>query len=210
MSIESIGGQDLDPAQSWEHEIILVMPATDLEMASRCAELMEKRAGCEVMILIVHDSNAEGFVSLSNRMFSQTRSALFGYLAQDAFPGRLWLRIAKQAMAQENAGLFAFNDGKWQGMLASFGLVRREWAMGNYAGNLFFTAYQRHYADVELTLLAMAKKAYRHDPRSVLVEVDWEKDRKPVHQDDKQLFRARSAHGFEGRVKDTALLNLFS
>jgi hypothetical protein len=109
----------------------------------------------------------------------------------------------------QRGGLFAFNDGKWQGMLASFGMVNRHWAEQNYNGDLFKPTYHRHYADVELTLLAMEQGMYRSDARSVLVEIDWEKELKSVDRQDRLLYRQRVATGFEGRVVNSKLLLLF-
>jgi hypothetical protein len=112
-----------------------------------------------------------------------------------------------------------FNDGKWQGALASFGLASRAWAAANYAkeaaagaeqGPFFHPSYQRHYADAELTVLAMQAKGYVYEPNSVLVEVDWAKDGQTVDPADRALYRQRSALGFDGRVAEQALIGLFA
>jgi hypothetical protein len=162
-------------------------------------------------VLIIHDVWTEGFIALCNRVFTSSSSVYFGYVAQDAFPGRQWLKIALRVMQNDvqRGGLFAFNDGKWQGMLASFGMVNRHWAEQNYNGDLFKPTYHRHYADVELTLLAMEQGMYRSDARSVLVEIDWEKELKSVDRQDRLLYRQRVATGFEGRVVNSKLLLLF-
>ena len=65
-----------------------------------------------------------------------------------------WLALAVRAMEQQRASLLGFNDGKWHGQLAAFGLARRSWADSVYGGDLFFSGYRRHYADAELTLVA--------------------------------------------------------
>jgi hypothetical protein len=49
-----------------------------------------------------------------------------------------------------------------------------------------------------------------YDPNSVLVEVDWAKDGAGVHAPDRALYRQRAALGFDSRVKDTTLANMFA
>lgn len=212
MSIEISTTKELYQRLLPSAEVLFVMPTTDLAMALRCADLMIKRAGAELTLLILQDTDAEGFISLCNRAFKFSSGTFFGYVAQDAFPGRQWLKIALQVMQGckvNERGLFAFNDGKWQGMLASFGMVSRCWAEQNYNGNLFHSAYHSHYADVELTLHAMDQGVYRYDASSVLIEVDWEKELKSVNQKDRLLYRQRAESGFDRRIANPKLLKLF-
>ena len=107
------------------------------------------------------------------------------------------------------AGLFAFNDGKWFGQLAGFGLVRRSWVNRLYDGALFHPAYHQHYADTELTLIARQQGALLHDPNALLIEVDPQKDKRPINPADRQRFLERKKHGFEGRVTHPGLLGMF-
>ena len=102
------------------------------------------------------------------------------------------------------------SDGKWAGALAGFGLARRSWATQHYDGNFFYPGYKRHYADAELTLLAMQANAYAYEPNSLLVEVDWDKDTSAVDAADRALFLERKQSGFDGKVTTPALLNLIS
>lgn len=200
MRIEKITGEALGKGARFVSDHLFAMPATDLVQAERSAELMSRRSGVDGLILIVHDTLAEGFVALCNRAFRRSEGVCFGYVAQDAFAGRLWLALAQTTMARSGKAMLAFNDGKWHGRLASFGLVKRSWAISNYAADLFYAGYQRHYADAELTLLARAADQLCYAPHSVLLEVDWDKDQKPVHGPDLRLFRARARGRFEGRV----------
>lgn len=202
MNILSLSADQLSENTPREKHILFVMPSTDMLMAERCAALMSSRAGSDGCILIVNDTLTEGFISIINRAFLQSESEFFGYVAQDAFPGRGWLKIAVDSLNQTDKSLLAFNDGKWHGLLAAFGLVRRKWAKEVYEGELFFPGYQRHYADTELTLIAKSNHQLCYNARSVLVEVDWEKDNKPVDVNDKQLFNLRSQSLFNGRVSD--------
>jgi len=193
-----------------DKNILFVMPATDLVMANQCATLMASRAGTEGTILIVNDTFGEGFVSISNKMFRASKSVLFGYVAQDAFPGRGWLKIAAQYLCREGAGLLAFNDGKWHGRLAAFGLVSRQWAKTNYEGELFYSGYRRHYADAELTLIAKRQNQLCYNPHSVLVEIDWHKDDKPADINDKKLFTMRARKLFNCQGSDPRYFSLFN
>ena len=191
-------------------DAVFVMPFIDRAMAERSARQLAGRAQGAGLVLAVEDVHRLGFVAIANLAFRATTSTFFGYVAQDCFSGRRWLARALSALSEPDAGLLGFNDGKWSGALASFGMVRRTWAQGNYGGDLFFPGYVRHFADAELTVLAMQARRYCYDPECLLIEVDWEKERSPVNPADRALYRERAAGGFEGRVRDTRLLSLFS
>jgi hypothetical protein len=191
------------------HKALVVMPYTERALAERSARQLAARAGAEGLLLAVEDVERQGFIRIANRVFRDTTSEYFAYVAQDAFAGRQWLARGLAAL-QQGGGLLGFNDGKWAGLLAGFGLAARDWAAANYAGDLFWHEYARHYADAELTMLAMSKRRYVYDPNCVLVEVDWDKDGAAVHRADRELYRARAAGGFDGRVSDERLRKLFS
>jgi hypothetical protein len=199
-------------AQQCAAEIILVMPATDLQAAKQAAVLMVQRANhTNALLLIVEDSHQQGFVSLANQCFAATQSRYFGYVAQDAFAGRKWLQRAHKTLETSGKGLLGFNDGKWAGMLASFGLCRRSWLLANYDnGTLFHPQYQQHYADTELTVLAMGNDQYCYDPNAVLVEVDWQKDQKSVNPEDKALFAHRKRTALPGSLQRPQILEKFN
>ena len=195
---------------------IMVMPFTDRPMAERAANLAAARAGaldaCELSVLLaVHDTAQQGFVATLNQAFAATQSPWLGYMAQDAFAGRNWLALALQKMqSQTGAALLGFNDGKWQGQLASFGLARRDWIRKVYTDAFFFQGYHSHFADAELTLVARQQGVYAYEPQSVLVEVDWQKDQAAVNDADRRLFATRKKTGFGNRVSDDKWLNFIS
>lgn len=197
------------PEEYEAHGTLIVMPFIDAARAQEAARQLTLRANADGLLLCVHDDEREGFVSIANQAFAMSSHERVGYVAQDAFAGRHWLRMALDVFATRKPGLLAFNDGKWLGELASFGLVDRRWALGNYGGPLFHPGYRSHYADVELTLLARHAGRYAYEANAVLVEIDAEKDVKPVSEQDRDLFLSRRQSGFEGRVKDTALLEKF-
>ena len=202
---------------------VMVMPFTDPIMAQKAAELAASRAGslrangelldvcAESILLAVHDTQRQGFVATVNQAFKVTQSPWLGYMAQDAFAGRNWLALALQKLqSQTGAALLGFNDGKWQGQLASFGLARRDWISKVYTDAFFFQGYHSHFADAELTLVARQQGVYAYEPQSVLVEVDWQKDQAAVNDADRRLFATRKKTGFGNRVSDPQWLNFIS
>ena len=210
MKFELVQASDV-PSLGWTVQgPLMVLPYTDEAAAVRAGEHACRRAGCDGLVLAVHDAQRQGFIKTVNAVFAHSESPWFGYMAQDAFAGRDWMALAVRALAQRGGSLLGFNDGKWRGLLASFGLARREWAAGNYADGAFFhPSYERHYADTELTLLAMQAKRYVYEPNSVLMEVDWAKDSAGVSESDRTQFKARLAQRMDGRVTNAALLQLF-
>lgn len=189
---------------------LVVMPFTDPAMARRAAAQLSERAGVSGQLLAVYDPTRAGFVAVANRVFRRSQGARMAYVAQDAFAGRDWLRRAEQALAKDAGGLLGFNDGKWAGALAAFGMVERGWAATNYGGDLFHSGYRSHYADAELTVLALARGRYRYDPESLLIEVDWNKATSAADPADRAHYRQRAEEGFEGRVDDERLLRVFA
>jgi hypothetical protein len=211
MKIMTLPSSILESTPLKSSSVLIFMPFIHPPEAKRTAEALARRSGFDDATLVcIFDLKREGFVSLVNRAFRLSESPFVVYLAEDAFPGRDWLKIAHAEINLKKAGLLGFNDGKWQGELAAFGLVERAWAKKNYAGDLFYPKYQQHYADTELTLLARSDKAYAYNPHSMLLEVDWDKDQKPTNAADKALFQTRVRTGFDKRVEDPALLEMFS
>jgi hypothetical protein len=217
MDFEQIESDQLSSRRWSVDGPLMVLPFVDESMAKQAGQLAAKRAGANGLVLGVHDRERKGFVDIVNQVFAASQSPWFGYMAQDAFAGRDWMALALQALHRQRGVLLGFNDGKWQGALASFGLASRSWAANNYLnsdqmqgqGVFFYPQYQRHYADAELTVLAKNAKGYVYEPNSVLVEVDWGKERQVVDVADRALFRQRAALEFDGRVKDQALQGMF-
>jgi hypothetical protein len=188
---------------------LIVMPFTDAAAANRAAQLMARRAGVAGQLLCIHDVQRIGFINVVNIAFRRSIAPQFGYVAQDAFAGRRWLALAVDALAEKDGGLLGFNDGKWAGVLAAFGLASRAWALANYGGDLFWPEYKRHYADVELTLIAMQQRKFRFEPLSLLVEADWEKDMRQVDAADRLAYYRRSQTAFDGKVTNASLRRMF-
>lgn len=188
---------------------LVVMPVIDLDMGKRAALLAASLAKADGLLLVVQDSARMGRVRVHNEVFRRSVSPHYAYLAQDAFTGRDWLALGLAALARREGRFLGFNDGKWHGQMAAFGLVQREWAESQYGGPLFFEGYQRHYADVELTLIAREQGCYAYEPAAMVAEVDWHKEAMAVDPDDKRLFRERASDGFASRVQTPELRALF-
>lgn len=188
---------------------LIVMPFIDVEQARRAALQLASRAGASGRLLCVQDGRRDGFIATANAVFRRSQAAQFGYVAQDAFAGRNWLALALAALADKEGGLVALNDGKWGGALAAFGIVEREWALTNYDGDLFNPGYRSHYADVELTLIAMQQRKFRFDPLAVLMEVDWNKESSGVSQEDRLFYYRRIQTSFDRKVTSPGLKRLF-
>lgn len=191
-------------------EVTILLPWTDRAQAEEASAVMLRRAGASCHVLCLEDDARSGPMALMNEVLIRLSANWVVYAAQDAFPGRHWLQCALQAVsATPRARLLAFNDGKWFGQLAGFGMAHREWALGLYGGTLFHPGYRNHYGDVELTLVARQQQALAYHPHALLIEVDPLKDGRPVNEADRQQFSRRAADGFDGRVVDPALLRLF-
>lgn len=189
--------------------VSLIMPTTNLDMAKNTADILLARSGVHAQVLIVEDDLQEGSVVLLNQVCQQTVCHAIAYVAQDVFPGRLWLKRGLTMLAQAKTGLVAFNDGKWCGEIASYGLLKTQWIRKVYGGGLFYKGYKQHYGDVELSLIARSAGAFSYDPHAVLIEIDPEKDQKKVDEGDRELFASRKLSGFDGKVKDMRLLGMF-
>lgn len=193
-----------------QSQIVLALPWTQAKQAEETLEILVSRAGLAADFVMVEDSQKHGPAALINTLFEKSRSRLFGYLAQDVFPSRNWLVQAISAFKKTNAGLLAFNDGKWGGRMASFGLADRLWVDTVYGGQSFFyPGYRQHYGDVELSLIARQEQRYAYDANIVMLEVDYKKEARSVLGGDKKLFAERKLTGFDGRVRDTSLLATF-
>ena len=171
--------------------VAVLMPATDLAMALQTARRMMDFAGMACRIIIAHDAIRQGFIKTANMMAAALEAEFVAYVAQDALAGKDWLRLAHERITSAQAGLCGFNDGKFAGKLATFGLVRCSFAEAFYGqGRIFHEAYRTHRADEELTWLAHLAGQYCYAPEALLMEVDFRMQR-PINPDDTKLYLAR-------------------
>jgi hypothetical protein len=194
---------DVGELGSFHHEdsggVLVIMPSIRLRKAVRTARTLARRAGMPCTILVVRDSLRRGFVPTCNAVMARAAAKYVVYLAEDAFPGLDWLRLAHEALERSGKGLLGFNDGKWKGRIAAFGMVRVDWARSIYGGPLFYPGYAAHGADDELTVIARTQDQYAYDPDCTLFEYDPDKVF-GAGKGDRAMFHARFRGGFDGLV----------
>jgi hypothetical protein len=130
----------------------------------------------------------------------KTNSRYFAYVAQDAFAGEFWLDCALETIKKSNCGLLAFNDGRFFGTLAVFGLSDRQWVNTIYGKFIFHHQYKYHFADTELSVIAAQTQNLVFNSNAILIEVDYDKHLHGNNKDDEKLYRKRALTGFDGRV----------
>lgn len=192
--------------------VLVIMPTIDRELAEKTAGIMKLRAGADCDIVIAEDVDRIGFIATVNQVAKDHPHTLICYTAQDALVGEYWLKHALMEMNISGAGLVGFNDGKWRGKLASYGLIDRLWSNTIYGENVLFPGYNSHYADTELTQIAKAQGKYAYAPKAIMLEMDLLKalgKGKGVNAEDKKLYAKRKKQGFNGLVKDVTILGEF-
>jgi len=176
--------------------------------AEKVALIHLVRAGmpCEV-ILIIQQDGWSGWVALHNWAVKNLDFDYYCYSCGDYYPGKAYLKMAYEIAIQEGRKLIAFNDGKWGGYIATAGLVEKKWMEKNYDGDLFYSGYKKHYADTELSMIAMEQDVMGYCPDAVLIEIDFEKDNHAyIDKLDQVLFHSRKAQFKRaGLVKDEVL-----
>lgn len=185
--------------------VAVIMPCINPERGMATARFLRSRAGIDHRIYVVVDTLRQGFIKTLNRMASALDVKYIVYLAEDAFPGPDWLRIAHDRLEKTGRGLLAFNCGKWRGRVAAFGMVRVAWARELYGGPILFDGYKAHKADNELTVIARVNDQFDYVPESTLVEYDLGKVFTDTVRLDPELFDERFRTGFGGLASVQAL-----
>lgn len=185
---------------SSSYEVIIVLPAIDMDLAKKTGEVMKRRTQQSGLLLIVEDNMRLGFIMVANLVYLKTDSRYFSYVAQDAYPGEFWLDYGLEAMKKTNAGLLAFNDGRFFGKIAVFGLAYRDWISTVYRKFIFHHQYKSHFADTELSVIASQTSNLVFNPNALLIEVDYEKHLHENNEDDHNLYIERAKTGFGGII----------
>ncbi|MFW5879566.1 MAG: glycosyltransferase domain-containing protein, partial [bacterium] len=204
---------DTDKIDSFSYSdpqgVAVIMPCIDTELGLKTADILQRRAGMPCKIIIANDTLRQGFIKTANEVFGRLDVKYVVYLAQDVFPGRDWLALSYESLEKTGKGLLAFNDGKWHGKTASFGLVRTEWVKSLYKNNLFYNAYVSTGADAELSAIAIAQNLYIYNSSCLLIEIDYLKDVKGYGNiKDRNLFKKRLANCFDSRTSKESLLSI--
>lgn len=192
--------------------VAVVMPSIDTARATEAARILVRRAGMPTHVFIAEDTHRQGFIRTLNTTAAALDVKYVVYLAEDALPGSDWLSLAYEKLETTGKGLLAFNDGKWRGRIASFGMVRKSWVKNLYGGPIFYAGYRTHRADNELTVIARATGQSIYAAECALLENDTSKifrrsetDASNFSLDDKNLFIARFNSCFEGIVTPECL-----
>lgn len=173
-------------------KVIVMIPygKDQYELAKKAAKLHEIRAGIDCEVHIVEDEKRVMWVKMHNDFVKKLNDYdYYCYSCADYIPGSDYLKIAIESLEGTGKGLFCFNDGKWHGMIATVGVITKEYLKRNYEGNLFNPVYHTHYADTELSQKAIEQGELVYDPEAVLMEADYEKEQKRVNIKDQMKFR---------------------
>lgn len=202
ISKRAVGAEDYHKAIDLEDDsivsdeekpkIAVLMPCTDRELGTKVMKQLADNAGLEADYFLLMDDERKGYVYKINE-FVNNHKAVYGkdydfyiYTAQDAFGGKNWLKQAYKTMRDTGKGVLAFNDNKWGGKLAAFGMVR-----ASYKKPFFYEGYHSHYADTELSVAATVDNQLCYNPKAIMFEVDYDKKTKTVNKRDKELFKKR-------------------
>lgn len=169
-------------------KIAVLMPCTDRNLGTKVMQQLSENAGLEADYHLLMDDDRKGYVYKVNEFVTlyPQEYDFYIYTAQDAFGGKNWLKEAYTTLRDTGKGVLAFNDNKWGGKLAAFGMVR-----ASYKKPFFFSGYHSHYADTELSVAATVDNQLCYNPKAIMFEVDYDKKIKSVNKRDKELFKKR-------------------
>jgi len=187
--------------QGIKSDLLVVIPCSSewLDRARMSAGVVLKRANYDCEVVIVEEIGKwSGWVKAHNWAYKHLESEYYLYGCADYYPGKHFIEIGMHALKEHKAGLFAFNDGKWNGLLATTGIVSREWVNGIYDG-LFNPIYKDHYADTELSLFGISDRTMLYSASAVYMEVDYESH--GVNREDKKKFNDRKKDCFGGKIR---------
>jgi hypothetical protein len=169
-------------------QIAVLMPCIDRPLGTKVIKQLADNAGIEADYFLLMDDERKGFTAKINEfvMNAPKQYDFYVYTAQDAFGGKNWLKEGLSELERTGKGLLAFNDNKWGGRLAAFGMVRASWKKP-----FFESCYHTHYADTELSVAATLDNQLCYNPKAIMFEVDYDKKTKSVNLEDKKLFQKR-------------------
>ncbi|MDR2488148.1 MAG: hypothetical protein LBD42_01390 [Desulfovibrio sp.] len=176
------------------------MSMVDVELAMKASEVMKRRTKQNGLLLLIEDDMRFGFIMVTNLVYAKTESRYFVYTAQDAFAGEFWLDYALETIRKSRCGLLAFNDGRFFGKIAVFGLADRQWVNTIYGKFIFHHQYKSHFADTELSVIASQTSNLVFNSNAILLEVDYEKHLHGNNENDHKLYIERAKTGFDGRI----------
>jgi hypothetical protein len=167
-------------------KIAVLMPCIDRIQGTHTIKQLSDNAGLEADYFLLMDDDRVGYVRKINEFVNNKEYDFYVYTAQDAVAGKNWLLEGYKELERSKKGVLAFNDGKWNGQLASFGMVR-----SSYMRPFFEDCYKSHYADTELSVKARLENKLAYSPKAILRESDEGKSKKKVNEDDRKIWHKR-------------------
>ena len=154
---------------------------------------MEK-AGIDCSVMIVEDLDRIGWVAMHNTFSNDLDFDYYCYSCADYMPRQDYLALAIKKLVDTGKGLCAFNDGKWNGSIASVGVITKSYYE---RFGLFHDGYKSHGADDEITRVAQNNNEYTYEPLAFLEEIVGRKERenKNYNTDDQKLYYDRLESG---------------
>lgn len=165
-------------------------------LVKTAVNIHKELAGVECYVVCEEDVGMIGWVNMHNNIVSKLHFDYYCFSCADYKPRKDYLKLAIARMQLENKGLCAFNDGKWDGKIASTGVISKEY----YARfGLFYPGYKNHGADDEITMFAKMHNEFCYEPLAYLEEIDGRNDRskKKYNKDDYELLLQRTGSGFK-------------
>lgn len=178
-------------------KIIVAIPyiAEDKQLALSNARKCRDLAGINCYVTTIEDTEKIGWVNMHNKMIESINFDYYCYSAADYEPEQDYLLLAINKLEETGKGLCGFNDGKWDGKIATAGVLTRDY-YETYG--LFHNGYHSHGADDEITQKALFHDEYVYEPYAVLKEMEYRKKKefKNYGKDDTELYESRRRNGF--------------
>jgi len=187
-----------------ENKIVIVVPyiRNDEDFIEQQRKLLIKRAGVEVSVYPIKDTQGLGWIGIHNNMAKELDYDWYVYCADDYFPGRDYITKALETAHKTKKRLIGFNDGKWDGKNATAGMIHKSLIPLMYGGPLLWPGYIHHGSDPDLTEKAIIMNEYAYSPEAILIEIDYNKDfipsNKRLNKKDVELFLQRRELRFPG------------
>jgi cellulose synthase/poly-beta-1,6-N-acetylglucosamine synthase-like glycosyltransferase len=160
----------------------------DKQLAENAKFLHKIKAGIPCVVTGIEDKEKKGWVASHNRFIEHLQFDYYCYSAADYIPGDDYLKIAIEALEKSGKGLCGFNDGKWDGKIATAGVITRDFFL-KYG--LFYDGYKSHGADNEITDFAIDNNEYIYEPKAILAELEERKINKNPNVEDQKLYANR-------------------
>ncbi len=97
----AVANTDIDQGE----ETVVIMPSITETRALETARLLVQQAGMRTRVYVVMDRERQGFVKTFNDTAARLSATYVIYLAEDVYPGRRWLKLARDKLQGSGKGL---------------------------------------------------------------------------------------------------------